>query len=154
MKLAEALKPAIDRNGRFGGIFEFSYHAATVLAKKSQMGLRLTAAYKAGDRAVLKNFAEMELPDLKDRMKVLRRVHMENWFALYKPFGWDIMDMRYGSLMARIDSAIREVRAYLDGEIDCIEELAAERLYFEKPGPRGLNRYGTYVSPSHIDPRA
>jgi hypothetical protein len=155
-KLAEALKPAIDRNGRFGGIFEFSYHAATVLAKKSQMGLRLTAAYKAGDRAVLKNFAEMELPDLKDRMKVLRRVHMENWFALYKPFGWDIMDMRYGSLLTRIDSAIEEIHMYLDGKLDRIEELEQERLVYSgiEGAPRWLNYFGDIVSPSRIAPRA
>jgi hypothetical protein len=57
-------------------------------------------------------------------------------------------------MLARIDSAIREVKAYLAGDIDKIEELEAERLIFGKPGPRGLNMYGVYVSPNRIDPRA
>jgi len=153
-KVAEKLKAAIGRNGAYDSMFEYAYLVAHTLAKKSEMGLRLTAAYRTGDRETLTRLCEIELPDLLERVRAQRLCHMKNWMAIYKPFGWDVMDMRYGSLMARIDSAIREVRAYLDGEIDCIEELAAERLYFEKAGPRGLNRYGTYVSPSHIDPRA
>lgn len=155
-KLAETLRPAIERNGQFGGMFEFSYHVANVLAKKSQMGLRLTAAYKAGDKAALKNFADVELPDLKERMKELRRVHMENWFEIYKPLGWDIMDMRYGSLLTRMDSAIEEINMYLSGKLDKLEELEEERLVYS--GVEGsikyLNYFGDIVSPSRIAPKA
>ena len=155
-KLAETLKPAIERNGQFGGMFEFSYNVANVLSVKSQMGLRLTAAYKAGDKAALKNFADVELPDLKARMRELRRVHMENWFELYKPLGWDIMDMRYGSLFTRIDSAIEEINMYLDGKLDRLEELEEERLAYN--GVEGsikyLNYFGDIVSPSRIAPKA
>jgi hypothetical protein len=79
---------------------------------------------------------------------------MENWMKLYKPFGWDIIDMRYGALLARIDSAIREVKAYLDGDLETVEELDAERLYLDAEGPYERNHYGRYVSPSRIDPRA
>lgn len=155
-KLAEALKPAMERNGQFNGMFEFSYHAANVLAVKSQMGLRLAAAYKAGNREALCRFADVELPDLKTRMQELRRVHMENWFDLYKPLGWDIMDMRYGSLFVRIDSAIEELHMYLDGKLDCLEELEQERLLYG--GVDGsikyLNYFGEIVSPSRIAPKA
>lgn len=152
--LAPRLAEAIGRNGQFDGLFEVSYHAANVLSMKCQMGLRLTAAYRAGDREALARFANEELPELSARVKALRLCHMENWMALYKPFGWDVLDMRYGSLLARIDSTIREIKSYLDGKIDAIEELEVERLYFDKPGPRGLNMYGVYVSPNRIDPRA
>lgn len=155
-KLAETLKAAIERNGQFGGMFEFSYHVADVLAKKSQMGLRLTDAYKRGDRAALKNFADVELPELKERMRKLRAVHMKNWFELYKPLGWDVMDMRYGSLLTRMDSAIEEINMYLDGRLERIEELEQERLlYGGKEGSiRYLNYFGDIVSPSRIAPKA
>ena len=125
-----------------------------MLSIKSEAGLKITAAYKAGDRETLHRYATELLPTLSERVRALRLSHMENWMAIYKPFGWDIMDMRYGSLLARIDSAIRQLTAYLNGELDRIEELEVERPYFEKPGPRGLNRYGMFVSPSRIDPRA
>ena len=153
-KLAESLKAAIGRNGAYDSMFEYAYLVANTLALKAEMGIRLTAAYRANDRETLTRICETELPDLFERVKAQRLCHMDNWMKLYKPFGWDIMDMRYGSLLARIDSAIRQLRAYLDGKISVIEELAAERLIMEKAGPRGFNQYGIYVSPSRIDPRA
>lgn len=152
--LTPMLKEAIGRNGDLDGVFELSYRASRVLELKAEMGLRLTAAYRSGDKDALARIANEELPELSARVKDLRLCHMENWMALYKPFGWDVLDMRYGSLLARIDSAIREVRAYLEGKLDTIEELDAERLVFGKPGPRGLNMYGQFVSPNRIDPRA
>lgn len=155
-KLAEDLKEAIGRNGQFDSMFEFNYHAANVLAKKSQMGLRLTEAYKAGDKELLKNFAEVELPDLRERVNALWESHRENWFKFNKPFGWDVMDMRYASLVARINSAIIEVKAYLNGEMDKIEELEETRLPYD--GVEGpilyMNYYGSIASPSRIAPMA
>lgn len=154
--LAAKLKEAVGRNGQFDGMFEFSYHAAHTLSLKSEMGLRLAAAYKAGDREVLRRFAEAELPELKSRFVEMRRVHKRNWFALYKAFGWDVMDMRYGSLMTRIDSAIEEINDYLDGSLERIEELEEERrVYGGTEGPiRYLNFFGKIVSPSRIAPEA
>ena len=152
--LTEKLREAVGRNGMFDSMFELLTLVSHTLALKSEMGLRLTAAYRAGDKNALRRFAEEELPELSYRVSELRIAHMECWMEIYKPFGWDILDMRYGSLLARIDSAIRQVTAYIEGKLERIEELEAERLLFDKAGPRGLNKYGVYVSPSRIDPRA
>ena len=154
--LAKELKEAIGRNGEYNDIFEFSYHAANVLAKKAQMGLRITDAYKAGDKEALKNFAEKELPDLMERVNALWECHREKWFKIYKPFGWDIMDMRYGSLVARIKSAMIEIKQYLNGEMERIEELEEKRLPLHGvEGPINyMNFYGQIVSPSRIAPEA
>ena len=155
-KLASDLKAAIGRNGEYDDIMEFSYNAANVLAKKSQMGLRLTAAYKAGDKEALKSFAEVELPELIGRVNELWECHRKNWFKIYKAFGWDIMDMRYASLVARTRSAIIEVQQYLNGELEVIEELEETRLPLHgTPGPVNyMNFYGKIVSPSRIAPEA
>ncbi|MBQ9805259.1 MAG: beta-N-acetylhexosaminidase [Clostridia bacterium] len=154
----EALTPvfeqAVGRNGALDNLFAYSALVSHTLSIKSEMGLRLTAAYRAGDKEALRRFVEEELPELSARVQTQRLSHMENWMKLYKPFGWDIIDMRYGALLARIDSAIRQVKAYLDGELETIEELDAERLYLDREGPYELNHYGRYVSPSRIDPRA
>jgi hypothetical protein len=152
--LTPVLESAVGRNGRFDSLFAYSALVSHTLAVKSEMGLRLTAAYRAGDKEALKRFVEVELPELADRVATQRLAHMANWMALYKPFGWDIIDMRYGSLLARIDSATRQVQAYLDGVLETIEELDAERLFLDQEGPYELNHYGRYVSPSRIDPRA
>ena len=155
-QLQEKLAQAVGRNGQFDHMFEFAAQTAHVLAMKSQMGLRITAAYKAGDRDALKNFAEAELPELRARVKELRRIHMRNWFEMYKPFGWDVMDLRYGGLMTRIDSAIEELKLYLSGEFDRLEELEETRLLYNGvEGPiRYMNYYGDIASPSRIAPKA
>ena len=79
---------------------------------------------------------------------------MKNWFALYKAIGWDIMDMRYGSLLARIDSAIAEISAYVEGRLEKLEELEEERLPYD--GKQGMveyaNWFGRIVSASRIAP--
>ncbi len=152
--LAEQLKPACDRNGDYNDMFRMNYHVANTLAKKSEMGLRITKAYKADDRQELNRLATEELPELKKRMEALRVCHMENWFKLYKSLGWDIMDMRYGSLIARIDSAITEIKMYLDGKMERLEELEEQRLDYEgKPGMIDYaNWFGRTVSASRIAP--
>lgn len=152
--LAERLKPACERNGRYNNMFRMNYWVAYTLAKKSEMGLRVTKAYQAGDREELRRLAESELPELKKRMEALRACHMENWFELYKALGWDIMDMRYGSLLARIDSAITEIKLYLDGKLEKLEELEEQRLdYNGKPGMIDYaNWFGRIVSASRIAP--
>ena len=150
--LAEDLAEAVGRNGRFDGMFRFNYLAARVLAIKCEMGLRLTKAYREGDKEALQRFADVELPELLSRIEALREEHMKNWFSLYKPFGWDVMDMRHGSLMARVRSAITEVKAYLDGSLARIEELEVEKLYYNVTGgPVTTNNYGNVISPSRID---
>jgi len=155
-KLSESLKEAIGRNGQFDSMFEFSYHAANVLSQKAQMGLRITQAYKAGDKESLKVFAKEELPELKNRVITLRKIHMDNWFSLYKAFGWDVMDMRYGALIYRITSAIEEIESFLSGKLSRIEELEEPRRYFDGiEGPvRWLNDYHRIVSASRIDAQA
>ena len=87
-------------------------------------------------------------------MEALRACHMENWFALYKSLGWDVMDMRYGSLLTRIDSAIAELGMYLDGRMERLEELEEERLDYDgRPGMISyLNWFGRTVSASRIAP--
>ena len=155
-KLAAELKECAARNGQFNKMFDFEYHAADVLSLKSQMGLRVTEAYRKGDREALRRFAEIGLPLLRKKVIALRKSNMENWFEIYKPLGWDVLDMRYGSLIARIDSAIYEIREYLDGRFERLEELEQERLYWNGvEGPiYAANAYGTIVSPSRIAPDA
>ncbi len=152
--LAEKLAPMRERNGAYNGLFDFSWHVAHTLALKAEMGLRVTKAYREGNREELGRIAAEDLPELRRRMEAQRECHMENWFALYKALGWDIMDMRYGSLLARIDSAEREIGLYLAGKLARLEELEEERLdYNGRPGMISYaNWFGRIVSASRIAP--
>ena len=154
--LAEKLKKAAGRNGMFNRLFELEASAAKVLSVKSEAGRNIRRAYLEHNRGELGRYRFTVLPELLNRVRSLHEIHRKIWFAIYKPFGWDIIDMRYGSLEARITSAVIQLGSYLDGETESIEELEHERLFFN--GEAGTlhwcNRYGKIVSPSRIDPMA
>ncbi|MEZ0537452.1 beta-N-acetylhexosaminidase [Caldicellulosiruptoraceae bacterium PP1] len=101
-----------------------------VLEVKGDIGVRLKKAYENNDRQTLKEILEKELSYLENKVEELRIAHYEQWMGVYKPFGWEVIDIRYGGLISRIKTAKRRISDYLSGEIEKIEELEVERLYF------------------------
>ncbi len=57
-------------------------------------------------------------------------------FKINKPFGWEVIDIRYGGyiryggLKNRIDTTIARINDFVEERIEHIEELEQERLYF------------------------
>ncbi len=127
---------AAGRNGEYAPVFELYERLCTVLAIKSELGLRLTDAYRRRDREALRGLAERDLPEAARRVRELRDVHRRRWHAIYKPFGWEVLDGRYGLVLGGLDTAIWRVREYLEGRVERLEELEAERLPFQ--GQEGL----------------
>jgi hypothetical protein len=48
-----------------------------------------------------------------------------------KPFGWEVHDIRYGGLIARFDTVKARISDYLNGDIEELSELLAERIAFK-----------------------
>ncbi len=117
-------------------IFDGYEKLCAVLSVKSELGIHLKTHYDRNDRAELNDILERQLPDLERRIRELRAAHRRQWFEVYKPFGWEVLDIRYGGLLARVDTAKRRLHDYLHGQIDRIEELEEERLYFDWPRPK------------------
>ncbi|MCL2517657.1 MAG: beta-N-acetylhexosaminidase [Oscillospiraceae bacterium] len=155
-RLKETFKQAKNRNGEFNMIFEYAQALCEVLEIKSELGLKITQSYKDGDKVSLEGYAKETLPEVYKRMENLRAVHKTNWYAINKAFGWEVLDMRYGSTLIRIRSAIEQITDYLNGKLDKIEELEEKRLSFN--GAQGMvtyaNTYGYMVSGSRIAPNA
>ncbi|GIP40833.1 N-acetyl-beta-D-glucosaminidase [Paenibacillus sp. J31TS4] len=124
------------RNGEYGFVFELLRWLCRVLALKAEAGVRLTDAYRSGDRETLSEMAEGVLPEIAARVKELRNYHRERWHAVNKPFGWDILDLRYGGLLMALDTAVSRLTAYLEGRAERLEELEEPRLPFQ--GQEGL----------------
>ena len=112
-------------------VFETAAKLARVLEMKADAGVRLKAAYDARDRRQLREMAERELPELRSRVLALREAHRRAWFGCYKAFGWEVLDIRYGGLIMRIDTAVRRLNDYLEGRCASLEELEAERLTYD-----------------------
>lgn len=124
----------------FAHLFTVSGRLSAVLEQKWNLGVRLKAAYEGGDQAVLRQIAEVELPRLREKVEALRKAHREQWMSIYKPFGWEVIDARYGGVLARLETTQVRLLQYIDGAIDRIEELEVERLHFDGPRKEGDRR--------------
>jgi len=150
--LEEELKEKQQKAGEWSGIFDVPVQICSVLSIKSELGIRLKNNYEAQDHQSLRNILNQDLPQLKDKLEHLKELHYEEWMNDFKPFGWETLDIRYGGLLARIETSIKRLSEYLDGKLACIPELEQERLKFsierEAPGYVRSNVYKSIVTPN------
>ncbi|MDR3145334.1 MAG: beta-N-acetylhexosaminidase [Treponema sp.] len=124
------------------GLFAFSARIARVLELKAELGKKIRAAYKGGDKTALGVLAGTTIPELIGRTEELRRFNRDYWMTHIKPLGWEVLDLRYGTLIARLDTAAYRIKSWLEGDIPLIEELEEERLPFSSRGLSECNCYG------------
>ena len=130
-ELTERMKNVAPRNGEFSSVFTLLEKVSSVLALKANIGIQMKNAYDDKNMSALSEIAENVLPELIERAKALREHHRGVWFEIYKPLGWDTMDVKYGALIARLDTAKTRLSDYVSGKIDSIAELAETRLYYK-----------------------
>lgn len=147
--MGEKLRGAEKRNGMFNSMFVLYKKAVAFMELKADMGCRLTRAYKAGDRDALLALSA-DLATLYKRTKDLMEYYRKYWNEIYMPLGWDIFDLRFGGLMARIHTAKLTLDNYLAGAQPSIPELEVERMYFSSSDqmPAWCNMFWKIVSPS------
>jgi len=127
----------------FDAMFDFYSRLAEVLAAKGTLGIRLKRAYDEKRVDVLRTIAEAELAALTPKVEDLRIAHRALWMRTYKPFGWEVLDIRYGGVLARIRSAKDRIMDYAEGRVTKLEELEEERLTY--------TMYGTPDSPLDVN---
>jgi len=130
-KLTQRLSAACARNGEFAHVFEFLVRVSKILENKACLGIHITQLYKNNSKEELKKYAEQTIPLLMNQIEELRKYHRNLWHILYKPFGYEVMDLRYGALIARLDSALWRICQWTEGKIENLEELDEERLPFD-----------------------
>ncbi len=130
-QLEEKLHSHKDKHPAWASLFDVPEKLCAVLVKKSDLGLRIKAAYDREDRPTLDLMAREEIPELIRRVRTLRIAHRSQWMSTYKPFGWEVLDIRYGGILARLESAADRLSDFVLGRVGCIEELEAERLAFD-----------------------
>lgn len=111
-------------------LFEMPEKLAAVLKLKSEFGIALKRAYDAKDNETLKQMALSGIPAIAEAVRELRAAHRTQWFKMFKPFGWEVIDIRYGGVLTRLDTAAVRIMDYVEGRIPRIEELEQERLVY------------------------
>ena len=128
---AAHLKKAAANNPSWAAQFTTLALAGEVLSVKAELGVRIHKAYAAGDRATLQAIAEKDIPAALHSLQAFAAAFKKQWFSENKAFGYEIIDIRLGGLRSRLETAASRIQEYLSGEIDRIEELEAEQLYYD-----------------------
>ena len=125
-KLRDDLKEVKDTPGNER--LEFVYLLADLLEVKADFPTVVQNAYLADDRGILTEIANHVIEDIMTRLTLLRHYHRNEWFKSSKPFGWEVIENRYGAQILAFDTLIVRLRQYLNGDIDSIPELAEPRV--------------------------
>ncbi len=126
--------------GKWDTLYEFAYKVFDYMATKTLIAENLVPAYNNGDKDTLKEIADLLLPALKEKTVAVHEAHKALWFEKLKALGWSNLDIRYGGMASRCDTAKFIIDRYLNGEDDKIEELEEERLH------KGLSGFINYSS--------
>ncbi|PWN46238.1 glycoside hydrolase [Ceraceosorus guamensis] len=90
---------------------------ASALSLKAALRLRLHKAYVARDWKELYALAGPEPVSRMSRLRAavqrLHKYHCTMWHSTYKPFGWETLDLRYGGLVARLETMHSRLVAFL-----------------------------------------
>jgi len=114
----------------------FPAQLSKVLSLKVGLRHDLVAAYKRHNRKRLRALINGDLKSLRSEVDRLWKVHRETWLGLYKPFGWEVIEQRYGAQRARLQGLSERVASYLDGDVDSIPEFEAklEKVFHSPKG--------------------
>ena len=129
---------------------------ADALSVKAPLGRKLHEAYEKKDRQSLAALAEKEIPLAMEKIRVYRDRREALWNRESRIFGFEVLDIRIGGLLARLESAKKRVESWLNGEVDSLPELEEPRLLF-RPVKEGeehtlcaCNSWKTIISASPI----
>ena len=133
--------------------FEFPAQLAKVLAVKCDIRKHFVEAYKAKDLKKLKNIIDKELKPLIKDCECLAKIHRDQWLSMYKPFGLEVLEIRYGGLINRLKSLNDRVESFVNNKISNIPEFETKLLPFAG-GPEKsmihINSYQRMATPSVI----
>lgn len=153
---AQVLAEAGQRNLAWQYLFDSLSALCHVLEAKCDVGIRLKAAYDAADKAEMARIADEVIPEIQKRLAAYIALYHKQWLQDNKPFGIDVLDVRFGGIERRLLTASERIHAYLDGEVDSLPELEQTRLRYDG-APEGTNRnininkWGLTVSGCQVD---
>ena len=129
---------------------------ADALSVKAPLGRKMHEAYEKKDRQALAALAEKEIPLAMEKIRVYRDRREALWNRESRIFGFEVLDIRIGGLLARLESAKKRVESWLNGKVDSLPELEEPRLPF-RPVKEGeehtlcaCNSWKTIISASPI----
>lgn len=120
----ETLKK-LENTPEYGYLFRSAAALCDFLSVKSDLGLKIRAAYKSGDRDALIALAE-RISFAEEKLEAFYSAYRKAWLKDKKGAGFEIQDIRLGGLKMRLADCRMRINEYLDGEYDKIDDLEQE----------------------------
>lgn len=124
-------------NGReYDYLFDVEKKLVAVLKRKCDLGVQLRKAYQSKDTATLSAILEQDFAAIKQDLKAFYEAFRFMWLKENKPFGLEVQEQRFGGLLYRMETCENRLRAYLNGEVNKLDELEEQILVkcHEVPG--------------------
>ena len=117
----------------------------SIMYEKADIYANMQNDYKSGKDMSI--YSEKILPQLLSDYEKLCEIHTERWFSCNKPFGGEVLQSRYATMIHRIKYAISVVEKYANGEIKNIDELDITPVYGQsKPGAYNFNAFTRVIN--------
>lgn len=149
--ISNRLLKTAERAFEYSYIFKVIGTLSRILVYKSELGVKLRAAYRVGDREELRRLADEDMSIIEELLPEFISYYRDLWQRENKYCGFEIQEARLGGLAERIRGVRAYIYAYLEGKINGIEELECEVKPFGKikaGEPLFYNRYFRIFSPN------
>ena len=110
----------------FGLLFDALGKLCQLLTRKCDLSIRIRDAYLTDKRDVLKQIAEQEIEQIIGDLEAYIVAFRRQWYDENKTYGFSVQEIRLGGLRERLISTRERLLAYLNGEIERIDELHEE----------------------------
>lgn len=127
--LYEKYNKLSEKEGYFKEHFKYVAALCRLAADKTELTIKLHSGYKKNEK-LLYEVKDKLLNRLEYDYKEVKGIHYRLWHNTYRPFGFEIVDGRYGMKLERIITAALRLEEYLNGETDSLPELSEQRLPF------------------------
>ncbi|KAJ1923854.1 hypothetical protein IWQ60_005607 [Tieghemiomyces parasiticus] len=98
---------------------------AQVLALKCHLRERLVYAYRNGNLFQLYELTVHRLDPLIRHARMLWQYHRALWMYMYKPYGWEVVELRYGGLLTRLQTMRDRIMNYIHCQSSRLSAAAA-----------------------------
>ncbi len=93
------------------------------LRKKIALIRDIRDAYAKKDKEALSGMANLACPAVMKAYDDLLNIHRTLWESSCKRQGWEVLALRYGGAIGRLQDVKTELQNYCDGSLPCIPEL-------------------------------
>lgn len=117
------------KDSQFAYLFASYAAICQVLTRKATYGKRLYRAYQSKDMETMRSMID-EIMGIKADLQEFHRIYRNQWMRENKGYGFEVIDVRIGGLISRVDTVVALLTDYLEEKTEKIYELEEERLEY------------------------